>query len=85
LIVDTRIFGEAISLVKVRLKNFSMENKERSKNCSRGQVLLLLSLTYGVASSTVKRHLFSEPKLVTFFFFLQNKDFLVILVLHDRV
>jgi hypothetical protein len=48
--------------------------------------LLLLSLTYGVASSAVKRHLVSEPKLVKFFF--AKRDFVAVLELdhvHDRV
>jgi hypothetical protein len=61
-----------------------MENKERSKNCSRGQVLAFVVVNVWRSFISCQTSFIQRTKIGDIFF-LQNKDFLVILVLHDRV
>jgi hypothetical protein len=61
-----------------------MENKERSKNCSRGQVLAFVVVNVWRSFISYQTSFIQRTKIGDIFF-LQNKDFLVVLVLHDRV
>jgi hypothetical protein len=61
-----------------------MENKEPSKNCSRGQVLAFVVVNVWRSFISYQTSFIQRTKIGDIFF-LQNKDFLVVLVLHDRV